>query len=229
MNHKPNFKTNVKVQGNTVRRLFDRTKMASYLRLMGVAVSAKQESDLTLLYEAGINHGLSAAVMQNIMEKSEKPMFAVNGIWKFFKKHFDADIVIPLITGQWKYGGIVTNTITDVGKKICADQVGGTTTAPVTAVAIGIGTPSTTALGSEIASGGGSRGAATVSNQTTSSTGDTERWIKTYNFTSTFAVTEEGLFDNNTSGGKMLASQSFSAVNVNNGDSLQITHNVVFS
>lgn len=158
-----------------------------------------------------------------------KPMFAENKLWKLIHKYLGLDLQIPFVTGVWTKQAILSNTITNVGKKIAADQVGGTTTAPVTAIAIGIGTPSATALGSEIASGGGSRGAATVTNTTTSTTGDTEQWVKTFSFSSTFAITEEGLFDNNSSGGNMLASQSFSAINVISGDSVQFTHKVQFS
>jgi Cu/Ag efflux protein CusF len=93
---------------------------------------------------------------------------------------------------------------------------------------LGIGTPTTTALGSEITTGGGERAAVTPSSQTTTVTGDTIRSTNTYSFTDTFAVTEEGLF-NAVSSGDMIASRSFSAINVANGDSLQITHDIVFS
>lgn len=158
-----------------------------------------------------------------------KKIFHANFLWKLAKKFFNKDFQIPYLFGMWSYNSLKFNTITNVGKQIAAQQTGGTTTAPVTAIAIGIGTPSATALGSEITTGGGARGAATVTNQTTTTTGDTERWVKTFTFTSGFAVTEEGLFDNNTSGGNMLASQSFSAINVVNTDTLQITHNVVFA
>ena len=138
-------------------------------------------------------------------------------------------MVVPLLTGFWTYDLIKHNTITDVGLDIVASQVNGVTTAPVTAIAIGVGTPSATALGSESTTNGGSRGAATTSNQTTTTTGDTARWVKTFTFSGALALTEEGLFDNNTSGGNMLASQTFSAVNVVDTDTLQITHNVVFN
>ena len=158
-----------------------------------------------------------------------KPMFSGNFIWKFLKKNFGLDVVLPFITGFFTLEAIKWNTITDVGLDISASQVNGVTTAPVTAIAIGVGTPSTTALGSESTTNGGSRGAATCSNQTTTSTGDTARWVKTFTFTGSLALTEEGLFDNNTSGGNMLASQTFSAVNVVNTDTLAITHNVVYN
>src|SRR3990167_7765639 len=153
-----------------------------------------------------------------------KPLFQVNGLWKLAKRLFGVDLKIPVLFGFWTLGSIKMNTVTDVGKKISADQVGGTTTAPVTAIAIGIGTASATALGSEITTNGGERGAATVTNQTTTTTGDTERWVKTFTFTGALVLTEEGIFDNNTSGGTMLASQTFSAVTTADTDTLTLTH-----
>lgn len=158
-----------------------------------------------------------------------KPMFQENALWRFFKKVFNLDLQIPYLFGKWTTQVIKRNTITSVGKQIAAQQVGGTTTAPVTAMAIGVGTPSATALGSESTTNGGSRGAATVTNQTTDSTGDTERWVKTFTFTGVLVLTEEGLFDDNSSGGNMLASQTFSAVTTANTDTLTITHNVKFA
>ena len=196
------------VKGVVERRLFDS-------KLLAVAKQAMQS-------------GASDEEVKALFDAAAKPMFANNGLWKLLYRALGVDLKIPFLTGFWTTRAIRHNLITDVGLKIVADQLGGTTTAPVTAIAIGEGTPSTTALGDEIASGGGSRGAATVSNETTDVTGDTEQWIKTFNFTTDFDVTEEGLFDNNTSGGKMLASQSFSAVPVGDGDSLQITHQVQF-
>lgn len=170
--------------------------------------------------------GASDAEVKRLLDRAAKPMFASNLLWKAIRSAFGLDLKIPFVTGYWTTNAIRTNTITDVGLKVLMDQLGGTTTAPVTAVAIGAGTPTTTALGDEIATGGGARGAATVSNETTDITGDTEQWIKTFNFTAAFSITEEGLFDNNTSGGKMFASQSFSTIPVDNGDSLQVTHQV---
>jgi len=158
-----------------------------------------------------------------------KPMFKENFLWRLFKKYFNLDFQIPFLFGNWTTSAIKRNTITSIGKKISADQAGGTTTSPVTAIALGVGTPSASALGSESTTNGGSRGAATVSNQTTTTTGDTERWVKTFTFTGALVLTEEGLFDNNTTGGLMLASQTFSAVNVVDSDTLQITHNVKYA
>jgi hypothetical protein len=166
-----------------------------------------------------------------LLDKNGKPkkMFKENFLWKFFKKHFEVDIQIPILFGNWTYDLIKRNTITDVGKMVSAKQVNGVTTAPVTAIAIGVGTPSATALGSESTTNGGARGAATCSNQTTTTTGDTARWVKTFTFTGALVLIEEGLFDNNTSGGNMLASQTFSAVTTADTDTLQITHNVKYA
>jgi hypothetical protein len=95
-------------------------------------------------------------------------------------------------------------------------------------LAIGIGTQGTpataTALASEITTGGGSRGAATASQVTTTVTNDTTQLVKTWTFTSSFAVTEECIIDNASSGGNMMAYQSFSAVNVVSTDQLTVTH-----
>lgn len=158
-----------------------------------------------------------------------KPMFKENFIWRFFKKHFSLDLQIPFLFGNWSTGVIKRNTITTVGKKASADQIGGTTTTPFTAIAIGVGTPSATALGSESTTNGGSRGAATVTNETTTLTGDTERWVKTFTFTGALVLIEEGIFNNNTSGGIMLASQTFSAITTANTDTLTITHNIKYA
>lgn len=155
-----------------------------------------------------------------------KPLFQVNKLWILLKKKCGLDLKVPFLFGNWSLSGIKMNTITNVGKQVTAQQLGGTTTAPVTAIALGVGSPSATALGSESTTNGGARGAATVTNTTTTTTGDTEQWVKTFTFTGSLALTEEGLFDNNTSGGNMLASQSFSAINVVDTDTLQITHKV---
>lgn len=157
-----------------------------------------------------------------------KPLFQGNFLWRFLRKHFNLDIKSP-ITGFWTTTLVKYNTITDVGKAIAAGQVNGATSAPVTAIAIGVGTPSTTALGSESTTNGGGRGAATCSRVTTTVTNDTAQWAKTFTFTGSLALTEEGLFDNNTSGGNMLASQTFSVVNVVNTDTYTITHKVKFA
>jgi hypothetical protein len=121
----------------------------------------------------------------------------------------------------------IDNVITNAGKAIVSGlmlvDVGGTA---FDYIAIGEGTAAAaatdTALGSEIASGGGERGTGTGTRTTTTTTNDTAQLVKTFTFTSSFAVTETGIF-NASSGPTLLARQVFAAVNVASGDTLTIT------
>lgn len=199
----------VGLHGRVERRLFDG---ATYAKAKAAFLAGNNELGAKLL------------------KQGAKPMFRNNKLWKFINRRFALDLQIPFVTGIWTTNAIADNLVTTKGKEVVADQLGGTTTAPVTAIAIGIGATAAaagdTALQSEITTNGGQRGAATVSNVTTTTTNDTEQWVKSFTFTGSFAVTEEGLLDNNTSGGNLLARQVFSAVNVASGDVLQITHKV---
>lgn len=175
-----------KIKGTVTRRLFDtkRFNKVKELAFKGLIKSKEQ--------------------MERYLDWASKPMFAENFLWSIFKKLFNVDLKIPFITGQWTNQAIKANLVVTVGKQAVAQQLGGTTTAPMTAIAIGIGITGAvvgnTTLESEITTGGGGRGAASVSNATTTVTGDTEKWIKTFTFTSGFAVTEEGVLNNNISG-----------------------------
>ena len=128
--------------------------------------------------------------------------------------------------GRVKEDRLIGNTITNVGKAELAGlmvvDVGGT---GFDYIAIGIGTPSATALGSESTTNGGARrGGADVTGTrvTTTTADDTGQLVTTFTFTGALALTEAGIF-NAASAGTMLASQSFGVLNVANGDSLQIT------
>lgn len=209
MNQSKVIVSKVAMKGWTERRLFDTKKFA--------------------LVKEAIVRGLEKSDIDHLLDWAGKPMFKDNFLWRLFKKLFNLDLQIPYLFGYWTKAPVTNNTVTTVGKQISAQQVGGTTTAPVTAIALGVGTPTATALGSESTTNGGSRGAATVTNQTTTLTGDTEQWVKTFTFTGVLVLIEEGLFDNNTSGGNMLASQTFSAVTTANTDTLQITHKVKYA
>jgi len=99
-------------------------------------------------------------------------------------------------------------------------------------LAIGIGVTGAqatdTTLVSEIASGGGSRAAATCTRVQTSVANDTAQMVKEWTFSATFAVTESGIFDA-ASDGVMLARQTFAAWNVVSGDKLELTWKVQVS
>ena len=124
---------------------------------------------------------------------------------------------------------ILDNLIVTVGKAEAAGLLNGVTSGAFTYLAIGIGVVAPaagdTALGSEITTGGGARAAATCSRVTTTTTNDTAQLLKEWTFSSTFAVTEAGIFDA-AAAGEMLARQTFSAINVVSGSKLEITWKV---
>lgn len=123
---------------------------------------------------------------------------------------------------------VVKNTITNVGHAV-ANGLMSNQGAYGFAVnlAIGIGTQSgagATALNSEITTGGGTRAAGTASQITTTVTNDTTQLVHTWTFTLSFAITEEGILTATPTGGSLFAYQTFSAINVVSGNTLQVTH-----
>lgn len=137
---------------------------------------------------------------------------------------------IPFLTGQWVNELHVANLITNAGMAGVASRINGSgAEAAFTYIAIGTGTTAAvvanTTLETEITTGGGARAAATASRTTTDVTDDTATLVKTFALTATFAITEAGAL-NAASAGVLLNRQVFTAVNVINGDSLQITINI---
>lgn len=145
---------------------------------------------------------------------------------KFIIKKFDAD-------GNLIETREVDNVITNAGKTevaglICADQAASYTAFDYIAIGTDDGTTlpvdaTNTALGAEVM-----RQAATGTLVTTSVTNDTMQLQATFNFTSSYAITEAGVF-NDATAGTMLARQTFAAINVASGDSLQVTYKVQVS
>lgn len=129
------------------------------------------------------------------------------------------------------------NVITNVGKKEVALLIGTDTTSSATAfdyIAVGTGTTAATAtdtaLGTEVTENGLTRAAGTGTN-VTSTDGvayDSFQLVKSFSPTSTYAVTESSVL-NAASAGEMLCRQTFSAINVSNGDTLTITWKVKVS
>ena len=83
-------------------------------------------------------------------------------------------------------------------------------------------------LGTEIIDTGLARASATCTQTTTSTTNDTAQWVKSWSVSGSKAVTESGIFDASSSG-NLLARQTFSAINVASGDTLQFTWKVQLS
>jgi len=117
---------------------------------------------------------------------------------------------------------VVTNTgIAEIVKLACSEAAD-----CWTHIAIGesstAATVTQTSLEAEITSAGGSRDASTVTSDVENTTDDTIQLVSGWNFTSDMTVRESGVF-NNVSGGTMLCRQVFTALPVDNGDSLTIT------
>jgi len=127
--------------------------------------------------------------------------------------------------GNLKDRRVYKNVIVNDGKARAAALLNGQSTTYFSYIAIGTGTTAEsatdTALESEV-----DRQAATTSVETTNVTNDTAVWQATFTFTTSYAITESGIFDS-ASGGTMLARKTFSAINVESGDSLQVTWKVV--
>lgn len=130
---------------------------------------------------------------------------------------------------------LINNVITNAGLAEVAGLIVTDQAAALTAfdyIAIGTGTTGAstadTALVAEITTSGGARTGTTGTRTNTTVTNDTGQWVATFNFIGTFAVTESGIF-NKSSTGDMLCRQTFSAINVASGDSLQVTWKVACS
>ena len=127
----------------------------------------------------------------------------------------------------------INNTVVNAGKAQVAGllltDVGGTA---FDYIAIGTGTTGATAtdtsLESEISTGGGERTAGTGTRTTTTVANDTAQLVATFTFTSSFAVTESGVL-NAASSGTMLSRQTFGAINVVSGDSIEVTWKIQVS
>lgn len=134
------------------------------------------------------------------------------------------------VTGSWGNSRVIKNLVVDAGKAGVASRINGAGgEAAFTYIAVGTGTTGAaagnTALETELASSGLSRANSTASRVTTTVTNDTAQLVNTFSVTGTQAVTESGVL-NAASSGTLLCRQTFSAINVVNGDSLQITWKV---
>ena len=124
------------------------------------------------------------------------------------------------------------NAVMNLGFKEVALLIGTDTTSTATAFDyIGVGTGTTaatatdTALETEITDTGLTRAAGTGTNVTTTVAYDTFQLVKTFSPSGSKAVTESGVLNAATTG-ILLCHQTFSAINVTNGDTLTITWKV---
>lgn len=162
-----------------------------------------------------------------------KQLFKLNWLGSIFMKmkmitpHTSQALLAFLLLGSFVDKLVVSNLITNAGMAGAASRLNGAGSEAVfDYIAIGIGATAAdvtdTTLDSEIVSGGGERAQGTASRTTTDVANDTARCVNTFTFTSSFAVVEAGLL-NAASTGTLMNRQTFTAVNVVNGDSLQVT------
>lgn len=171
-----------------------------------------------------------------------KPIFQENLLAKFLLKKGWLDprwILSPLaflispFLGSYAQVKVIGNGVPTAGKALIAGRINGSgSPAAATYIAVGTGTNAfaagDTALQTELATSGLSRVNGTVSLVTTTTTNDTAQVTTTFTVTGTQAVTESGVL-NAASTGTLLCRQVFSAINVVNGDTLQITWKVAVS
>ncbi len=117
----------------------------------------------------------------------------------------------------------VRNTVTSAGKTLLADQISGRLQAPIGFMAIGTGTPGSTALGAELKR---------TNIQTKSSSGAVATFVAQWSVDDHFSgtLTEAGLFNADTGfGGTMLCSAVISPSIVKAlADSISITWTLTF-
>ena len=155
-----------------------------------------------------------------------KKLFQENKLWKFFKNKFGISMPQMFPFGHYSETKSVSNLVTNAGKAAAAGLLTGDITDYFDYIAVGTGTTAAaltdTTLETETAASGLSRAASTNSRTTTDVTNDTAQFVKAFSVSGTVAVTESGVFSAS-SGGTLLARQTFSAINVVSGDTLTIT------
>jgi hypothetical protein len=141
-----------------------------------------------------------------------RPLWNETRLGKFLREKFHLKAKIALL-GFYASVLRTHNLITNVGHAAANGRMsnqGGYS--PFTNIAIGIGTGAAAAtdmaLQSESTGNGSNRAAATATQVTTSVTNDTTQLVKTFNFTASFVITEEGILDNATAPVQVATTQS---------------------
>jgi hypothetical protein len=169
------------------------------------------------------------ALLKYFREQVKEPIDSATGQVKPGLKNYLAayGLRIPYVTGRWSSKRNIHNLITNAGFAGAASRLNGAgSEAAFVYIAVGIGTTGeavgNTTLESEVVDSGLERASATASRVTVDVTNDGARLVHTFSVTGTKAITESGVL-NAGSGGTLLARQTFSAVNVVNGDTLAVT------
>jgi len=136
-------------------------------------------------------------------------------------------------TGKVIQAGTCKNQIKTIGKQEVAKLVGyGLSGTIFRYLALGTSNtandPAQTTLVAEITDTGLERAAATITNPTTTTTGDTARFVKLWTATGAKTIEEVGIF-NNTSGGTLLGRLLTGTITLANGNTFQFTYDIVFA
>lgn len=160
-----------------------------------------------------------------------KPLFQENTIGRFLR---GLGLNMPKLSlfGNWTSKLSVANLITEDGFAGMASRCNGSGAEDAfTYIAVGTGVTGAdvgdSSLETELAAAGLTRASASVSLITTDTTDDTAQLSKEFAVTGTQAVTESGVL-NASSNGVLLSRQTFSAINVVDGDTLTITWKIDF-
>ena len=161
-----------------------------------------------------------------------KPIFQQNKLFTFLMAHGIVSphfYKIPFLLGRWSDKMSISNLVPSAGAAGVASRLMGSGSEAVF-IYIGVGTGSTaanatdTGLETETTVSGLTRATGAISRSTTDVTNDTAEVTKTFSVSGTVAVTESGVYNAAFGSGTLLNRQVFSAVSVENGDSLQMTH-----
>lgn len=155
------------------------------------------------------------------------------------KKADGANVIGVVIHEAWNSKGekiledVGTNVITNTGLAELANLAGNVST-PTAFTYLANGSDATaasasqSALISENTTNGSARASATMSRVTTTVTNDTLQLVKSWSLTGSVTVQEVGVF-NAASSGIMLARQVTSSKSFGNGDTYQVTYQIIFA
>jgi len=149
--------------------------------------------------------------------KAKQEQMNISGLVEYVHKNSEGKILRKFTK---------SNLVPTVGKAEVAKLVIATGAAADN-IAIGTGTTNFAATSTQLTNEY-KRDTATTSNVTVSVAGDTAQLVNTFSITETKAITESGVLNAATTG-ELFAAQTFSAINVANGDSLQVTWKLTIS
>ncbi len=177
-----------------------------------------------------IKHNVTAVLRDK--DGNVKRIFQQNLLFTFLIAHGIVSphfYKIPFLLGRWSDKMSISNLVPSVGAAGVASRLMGSGS-EAAFIYIGVGSGATaanatdTGLETETTVSGLTRATGTISRSTTDVANDTAEITKTFSVTGSVAVTESGVYNAAFGSGTLLNRQVFAAINVENGDNLQMTH-----